>query len=492
MSTAAAPPRGMGGSRWSPGPALAVVAGSLVALIAATVALVALVLVFAHVALRDDDGFFTSPTERLQTGTYALTAEELEFGRVEGRAGDWALEELAGRVRVQADAAGGAPVFVGIAREADLDRYLAGVAHDRVRDFDEDPRYARVAGAERPADPAAQDFWVARAGGEGAQVAEWAVQEGRWAAVVMNADGSRGVSADVRVGAKVGWVLWLGLALLAAGAVGLAAGGALVWGGARSAAGAGVPGGGAPGGAPGGWAIPAGGSAVMPGGVAAPERLATEDAVGVTAADRPAHPATLSARVDEPLTPWLWLVKWFLAIPHHVVLAFLWIAFAVVTVVAFVAILATGRYPRALFDFNVGVLRWTWRVGAYATSAITTDRYPPFSLAADPSYPAELEVPYPERLSRGKALVKWWLLALPHYAIVAAFLGGGGWWWFDQGAAPGVLPVLVLVAGVVLLFTGRYPREVFALVIGINRWVLRVVAYAALLRDEYPPFRLDR
>jgi hypothetical protein len=212
----------------------------------------------------------------------------------------------------------------------------------------------------------------------------------------------------------------------------------------------------------------------------------------VAEVDRPAHPATLSLRLDEPLTPWLWLVKWFLAIPHHVVLVFLWIAFAVVTVVAFVAILATGRYPRALFDFNVGVLRWTWRVGAYATSAITTDRYPPFSLAADPGYPADLEVPYPERLSRGKALVKWWLLALPHYAIVAALLGGGGWWWFDQGVAPGVLPVLVLVAGVVLLFTGRYPREVFALVVGINRWVLRVVAYAALMRDEYPPFRLDR
>jgi hypothetical protein len=186
----------------------------------------------------------------------------------------------------------------------------------------------------------------------------------------------------------------------------------------------------------------------------------------------------------------LWLVKWFLAIPHYFQLAFLWIAFMAVSVIAFFAILFTGRYPRGIFDFNVGVLRWGWRVGYYATQAIATDRYPPFSLQPDPAYPADLDIPYPERLSRGKVLVKTWLLAIPHYAVLAAFLGGG-WWLFSDTAFPGLLHVLVLVAGVVLLFTGRYPRDVFRLVVGINRWVLRVVAYAALMRDEYPPFRLD-
>ena len=178
--------------------------------------------------------------------------------------------------------------------------------------------------------------------------------------------------------------------------------------------------------------------------------------------------------------------------PAWVVIAFLWVGFLAVTVAAFVAILATGRYPRALFAFNVGVLRWTWRVSYYATVALGTDRYPPFTLART-DYPAELDVPYPERLSRGKALVKWWLLALPHYAVLAAFLGTWNQAVVIEGFRlpfPGLVAVLTLVAGVVLLFTGRYPRDVFALVVGIARWTLRVIAYAALMRDDYPPFRL--
>ena len=83
--------------------------------------------------------------------------------------------------------------------------------------------------------------------------------------------------------------------------------------------------------------------------------------------------------VERDLNRWLPLVKWLLAIPHYVVLVVLWLAAIVAVVVAWFAILFTGRYPRALFDFVVGVSRWTLRVGAYAL-LLVTDRYPPFSL----------------------------------------------------------------------------------------------------------------
>jgi hypothetical protein len=146
------------------------------------------------------------------------------------------------------------------------------------------------------------------------------------------------------------------------------------------------------------------------------------------------YPLRLTGELSPGLSRGLWLVKWLLAIPHFIVLVFLWIAFVVLSVVAWFAILFTGRYPRAIFDFNVGVLRWTWRVSFYSYSALGTDHYPPFTLADVPDYPARLDVEYPQALSRGLVLVKGWLLALPHYLVVGVFAGGA---WAGVNAANG-------------------------------------------------------
>ena len=163
------------------------------------------------------------------------------------------------------------------------------------------------------------------------------------------------------------------------------------------------------------------------------------------------------------------------------------------------AIVFTGRYPRSLFDFNVGVLRWNWRVGFYVYAALGTDRYPPFTLART-DYPADFDVAYPEHLSRGLVLVKW-LLAIPHLVVVGLIAAPIlPWWWTDidltlrppahrrlLDAQPARRPRRLLPVG-----HRRYPRALFDLLVGINRWLYRVLVYVALMRDEYPPFRLDQ
>jgi hypothetical protein len=207
-----------------------------------------------------------------------------------------------------------------------------------------------------------------------------------------------------------------------------------------------------------------------------------------------AYPLTLKGELTETPSRALWLIKWLFIVPHVIILVFLWIAFAAVTVIAFFSILFSGRYPKPLFEFNVGVLRWSWRVSFYSYGALGTDTYPPFTLAST-DYPADLQVDHPEKLKNWMPLVKW-LFAIPHYACLAPLAGWGWWHWQNaeglRSATPfaGLLSVLIIIVAILLLFTRKYFKEVFPLIIGINRWCLRVAAYVGLMTDEYPPFRL--
>ena len=463
MTTAVAPESSNPQPERRPNPVgwvVMVVAGGILALLALAPLAGGGLLVWADATQKDGDGFFSTPDGRLETTAYAITSDEIDLGADPTR--DSTGVDLGDFVtlRLEVEGTSETPAFVGIGPESDVSRYLGGVGTATVEDISFDPfavSYRYSEGAAPKGAPGSEDFWVASAEGSGPQRLEWEPEAGNWSVVVMNANGDQGVSVDAALAAKSPWVLRVGVGLIVGGAFGLLVGAVLL---------------------------------VV--GVVGLARGSHIDLAGPHPGDAPVR---IEGRLDEPVSRWLWLVKWILLIPHLVVLVVLWLAFAVVSFIAFFAILFTARYPRSLFGFNLGVLRWTWRVTYYGYSALGTDDYPPFTLGEVPGYPATLTVAYPERLSRGLVLVKWWLLAIPHY-LVLALIGGavgagvsGGDWQVPFG---GLLPLLVLVVAVSLLFTGTYPAGLFDLVMGLNRWVYRVIAYVALMRDEYPPFRLDQ
>jgi hypothetical protein len=196
------------------------------------------------------------------------------------------------------------------------------------------------------------------------------------------------------------------------------------------------------------------------------------------------YPVEIRGELDASINRWLFLIKWLLIIPHAIVLAFLAVGLVFSWLFSLIAIVSTGRYPEGFFNYNAGVLRWLWRVGFYSYQALGTDRYPPFSLKPDPTYPADLTVQYPASLRKGRTFIQWWILAFPHYLIVAIFQGGVGY------RFGGLQAILLLFAAIANLFTGRYPMDLFVLIMGINHWVYRVAGYALLFTNEYPPFHL--
>lgn len=442
-------------------------------------------LLMAADSAQRDGRFLSGSAETFQSTGYAVsTSASLEASAEPGLP---APEDLA-TLRVRAAAVvPDQEVFVGIAPTAEVRAYLADVPHAVLDHLSwgqrsgqwtwspgTDATMRELSGDRFPAAPGEQDFWTVSVSGTGTQEITFDLQAGQWTLVVMNADATRPVWIELQPGVRTELLGPVNPGLLVGGIIGLLIGIVLLLSG-TAGLGRDIS----------RTSSPARGLAARP-----------LDAVPGDGDDRTPYPLRFVGFLDARLSRGMWLIKWLMAIPHYIVLALLWFALVVTTIAAGVAILFTGRYPRSWFAFSVGVLRWNWRVGFYAYSALGTDRYPPFTLA-QADYPAALEVDYPEHLSRGLVLVKWWLLALPHLLIVGILTGSGGLIGIGSirnstGWGVSLLGLLVLIAAVALLVTGRYRTGLFDLIVGLNRWVYRVSAYVLLLRDDYPPFRLDQ
>jgi len=163
----------------------------------------------------------------------------------------------------------------------------------------------------------------------------------------------------------------------------------------------------------------------------------------------------------------------FTAIPIFIIL-YLLSETGLVFIPAVLMLLFLQKYPKWWFDWNAALTKFSTRVWAYL--ALLRDEYP----STDDERLYHIEIPYPnaeKELHRWLPLVKW-LLAIPHYIVLALL------------AVAAV--VVVIIAWFAILFTGRYPKDLFNFVEGVFRWGLRVVAYAFLLvTDRYPPFRLS-
>ncbi len=165
----------------------------------------------------------------------------------------------------------------------------------------------------------------------------------------------------------------------------------------------------------------------------------------------------------------------YIGIPHYFLLFFVSIWAAILQFLAFWAVLFTGTYPRGWFDLQVNLIRWGTRVSS--SLANFRDEYPAFGLKGTHTA-VVVDVPYPEKLSRGllilRILFSAFYVGIPHgFCLIFRSIAS---------------TVIMFIAWWAQLFTGKYPEKMFTFNIGTYRWVFRVSAYLSFLTDEYPPF----
>ena len=178
---------------------------------------------------KDGDGYLSTGTKHFTTATRALQSERVDI-EIDSKHWLAGVEDL-GDTRLEVAPAGGEPVFAGVGPERDVKAYLAGVEHTVLEDIDSSPfsaNHVKHGGARVPGPPSEQDFWAASTEGSGPQTLRWTPEDGDWAVVVMNADGSAGVAADVSAGAEISFLGPLGWSLLGGGVLLLAGGAFLI------------------------------------------------------------------------------------------------------------------------------------------------------------------------------------------------------------------------------------------------------------------------
>jgi hypothetical protein len=174
-----------------------------------------LALIAVHAFARDDDGYYTSHTEQLHSSGYALTTQEINLGGIED-----VPDGLLGTLRVQAESTGRRPLFIGIGPTPDVGRYLGRVARSELTDWRHGHAvFTEIAGGAPRVPPTNQKFWVASSQGFGERQIDWDPQDGVWTVVAMNAGGTRDVAVAAQIGAKVGWLLGLGIGFVVVGLV---------------------------------------------------------------------------------------------------------------------------------------------------------------------------------------------------------------------------------------------------------------------------------